>query len=189
MGVEMILHGNLVSLMKIRDEDTDSLVKWRNSAHVKENLYSQEDVTPEQHREWLRTKVDSGQCVQFVIYSKHDKVPVGTTFLKNIEAYHSRAEFGIFIGELGYLGKGLGGDATRLIVKYGFEELKLNKIYLTVFEHNYPAIRSYESVGFRRTGLMSEEYRRNDKWLDVVYMEILSSVFCGTSGRSALLPK
>lgn len=173
----MILDGNSVYLMKIRDEDTNNLVKWRNSAHVKENLYTQEDLTPEQHRVWLRTKVDSGLCVQFIIYSKEDRSPVGSTFLKNIEACHSKAEFGIFIGDLGYLGKGLGSDATRLVVRYGFEELKLNKIYLTVFEHNYPAIRSYESVGFRKSGVMSEEFRRSGKWFNVVYMEILSSMF------------
>ena len=47
-----------------------------------------------------------------------------------------------------HVGKGLGTEATRLMVRYGFQELGLHKIELQVWSYNTRAIRSYEKAGF-----------------------------------------
>ncbi|EGJ49365.1 GNAT family N-acetyltransferase [Desulfocurvibacter africanus] len=172
-----ILDGSRVYLRSIEDADTENVVKWRNAPHVKERLYTQFDVTPEQHRMWMQTKVLSGLCSQFILHDKARGTPVGTTFLKNIEREHRKAEFGIFIGEFESLGKGIGSEATSIMIRHGFETLNLNKVYLTVFEDNSPAIRSYEAAGFRHSGLFQEDYWRDGRWYNVVYMEMLASEY------------
>ncbi len=58
---------------------------------------------------------------------------------------------------------------SDLILKYGFNELNLHRIQLTVFEYNERGIALYEKLGFRREGVFREfmlrEGRRYDMYL------------------------
>ncbi|WP_353650173.1 GNAT family protein [Nakamurella sp. A5-74] len=57
------------------------------------------------------------------------------------------ATFAIVMGP-DHVGQGLGTEATRMMVRYGFEELGLHEIELQVWSYNRRAIRSYTKAGF-----------------------------------------
>ena len=78
-----------------------------------------------------------------------------------------------FIGEVFARGMGYGGIATKEIMRYGFDVLRLHRIFLTVMSDNVPAIKYYEKAGFIREGVMREYYYRDDKYVDVIIMSIL----------------
>lgn len=80
---------------------------------------------------------------------------------------------GIGLGERAYWGKGYGTDAMRLLLRYAFHELNLERVSLEAFAYNARAIRSYEKAGFRHEGLQRAAMRREGKRLDVVSMGIL----------------
>lgn len=156
--------------------DTDSIVRWRNNPSVKKNLYSQEELNPQQHIAYFEKYIKTGKCVQFIIVENgENQRDVGTTFIKNIDHDNHNGEYGIFIGEENARGKGIAASATYEILKYGFEELKLHRIYLTVMADNFPAIRTYEKVGFMKEGVMREEFLRYDGYVDIVMMAMLKS--------------
>ena len=159
-----------IDLRKITINDSEIIVKWRNSPSVKENLYSQDDLTIEQHINYFHKYIDAGLIHQFIIIV--DDIPCGTSFLKNIDLASKRAEFGIFIGESSYRGKGVGKAVTKKTIEYGFKELDLKSIYLTVLKNNITALRSYETVGFKVTKTIHDGYSRNGVFFDVVEMEI-----------------
>ena len=139
-----------VSLRKITLQDTSNIVKWRNSDEVRKNLFTQDDLTAEMHINWFHSKVETGLCAQYIIqvFDGDSIKDIGTTFIKGIDKVKREGEFGIFIGEAGFRGKHLAESATKEILKVGFIELHLNRIYLSVFEDNIPAIRAYQKVGF-----------------------------------------
>jgi RimJ/RimL family protein N-acetyltransferase len=166
------LNGEKVSLRPIDSGDTLDMVRWRNSSHVKPMLFSQEDLTPEQHEQWLQKKVRTGECAQFIIVENENNVPIGTTFLKNIDRTRNTAEFGIFIGELPYLGKKLGAEATRLVVEYGFAHEDFAEIYLYVLENNTAAIAIYKKIGFVLSEVNPRGYIRNGTAYPVYKMKI-----------------
>jgi RimJ/RimL family protein N-acetyltransferase len=56
-------------------------------------------------------------------------------------------EAGIAIGRKDYWGKGYGTDALRVLVKHAFENLRLRKVYLTVFGSNVRGQKSYAKLG------------------------------------------
>lgn len=91
-------------------EDTANIVTWRNSAFVSRNVFTQSELTREQHLRWLNECVFSGKCWQFIIEAELNDTmtPIGTTFIKNIDRYAGTGEFGIFIGEMLAVGKGYG---------------------------------------------------------------------------------
>ena len=160
-----------VTLRPIELSDTPLIVQWRNQEDVRKNLYIQTDLTPEMHEQWYHTRVATSQCAQFII--ECELGPIGTVFLKNIDHTLQKAEFGIFLGSSECRGKGYGSAAAAKILEYGFTMLKLNRIYLSVFMTNPAAIRSYEKAGFRREGVLRQDFKNQGGFVDVCMMSIL----------------
>lgn len=165
----------IVSIRPLELKDTDNIVKWRNTPSVKKNLYSQDELKPEQHISYYERVVKAGKCAQFIISVDEDggSEDIGTVFIKNLDHQSHNGEYGIFIGEESARGKGYAKAATEQILKYGFDVLDLHRIYLTVMSDNYPAIAAYEKSGFFREGVMRDEYLRSDGYVDVIMMAIL----------------
>jgi len=158
-----------VKLRKITLSDTANIVRWRNSDDVRKNLFTQDNLTEEQHINWFHSKIESGSCAQYIIEVEdesgyHD---IGTTFIKGIDNKKKEGEFGIFIGEPTFRGKGLSTSATCQMLRIGFEKLNLKSIFLEVFESNIPAICAYKKAGFK----MKDKYMKSDK--SIINMEIL----------------
>ena len=170
-----MLDGEKIYLREISSLDTDNIIKWRNSSHVKQNFIYQKDLTREEHELWLKTKVESGKVKQFVIVEKESNGPIGSVYLRDIDYNNGKAEFGIFIGEKTGLNKGYGTIAAKIIVKYGFNQLKLNKIFLRAFESNVHAIKSYEKVNFIKEGLFKQDVCVENKFYNVIFMSILKN--------------
>jgi len=63
------------------------------------------------------------------------------------------------------------------MIKFGFEELNLNRICLSVIESNIKAIKLYEKVGFMQEGILREAQFKNNKFLNMVIMAILKSEY------------
>lgn len=66
-------------------------------------------------------------------------------------------------------GKGVGGEATHLVLDYAFHVANLRCVYLSVIEPNTGAIRAYEKAGFKRQGIR----RNSNMWLGQTVNEVL----------------
>ena len=170
LNKKYIIEGEKVFHRPITAEDTPLILKWRNSSEVKRYFIYQKALTEEDHMNWLNTKVRSGEVVQFVIHEKESGQPVGSIYYHDVDPYYEKAEYGIFIGEAESKGKGIGTEAGQLFTKFGFEELKLHKIYLRVLADNNKAIRSYEKIGFSQEGYFKDEVKISGKFHDVIFM-------------------
>jgi diamine N-acetyltransferase len=94
------------------------------------------------------------------------------------------AEFGIVIGDKSYWNQGYGTEAVRLLVRFGFHTLNLNRIFLRVYETNPRAIRAYEKAGFTSEGRERQAEFRNGKYIDVLRMSILRAEFTPSPERA-----
>lgn len=66
-------------------------------------------------------------------------------------------------------GKGVGTEATRLVLDYAFHVTNLRCVHLSVIEPNEGAIRAYEKAGFKRQGIR----RNSNQWLGRTVNEVL----------------
>ena len=167
------INGSTVCLRPITMADTELIVKWRNNDRVRHNFVYQELFTKEGHEAWMRTKVASGEVVQFVICEKESGRPIGSVYFRDIDRLQKKAEYGIFIGEDDCTGRGIGTETARLAVRYAREELKLHKLMLRVFADNTAAIKSYRRAGFVQEALLKEEIRVGGQYRDMLLMAVL----------------
>ena len=167
------MNTNTVSIRKITEEDTDNIIKWRNSPDVNVNFIYRALLTHEDHLNWLHNRVETGEVAQFIIHSAELGCEVGSVYLRDIDHKNRKAEFGIFIGEECGRGRGIGTSAADLIIDYGFNVLDLNRIFLRVFARNERAIASYKKAGFVFEGLFRQDVIVDGVKEDVVFMSIL----------------
>lgn len=140
--------GDTISLRPMSREDTEYIVEWRNSRSVQHNFRYREVFTSETHEKWIDDYIETGRAVQYIIETRTNREPIGSVFFRDIDNNSEEAEFGIFIGETGFRGKGYGGEAVRLFTDFGFNKLGLKRIKLRVFEDNAAAVKSYRKAGF-----------------------------------------
>lgn len=162
---------NNIILRSIDIRDTENVLKWRNSEEVKQYFIYQKEIRYEDHVNWLEQKVSTGKVVQFII--EYNGVPIGSVYLQDIDMVHNKAEYGIFIGDRSNCGHGVGTITAKKCIEYGFDILKLHRIYLRVYEDNKRAISSYEKAGFRREALLKDDVYVNGKYHNIVLMGIV----------------
>lgn len=170
-----------IYLRLLAPEDTDLIVTWRNRDAVREKFIYQETFTREGHENWIKNMIDTGKVVQMIICDMASDTPVGSVYIRDIDRRHSKAEYGIFIGEEHARGRGIGTAAAKLMLRYCFEEEGLHRIYLRVFADNLQAIRSYEKAGFVREGYLRDDVCIDGKYRDIVWMAAVCSSGIGTS--------
>lgn len=166
--------GARVVLRPITDADTEHIVTWRNTPSVVQNFIFRQPFTAEMHRNWLATKVATGQVVQYIIEEKNTGRPVGSVYYRDVDAQNHSAEYGIFIGEEDARGKGYGTETARLFTEFGFTQLGLHRISLRLLAENLPARRSYEKAGFREEGIFHDMVLLDGSYRDIVFMAKLA---------------
>lgn len=163
-----------IYLRPVTEEDADLIVGWRNKPSVKKYYIYQGEFTREGHLKWFRTMKESGRACQMMIMDKNGDIPLGVVDIKDIDHDHHKGEYGIFIGDEAARGRGIGTEAAKLMIQYGFEELGLHRIYLRALAGNKQAIRSYEKAGFKQEGYLCDDVYINGEYVDIVWMAVVN---------------
>lgn len=98
-----------------------------------------------------------------MLFNIYDKLTGDLAGCCNFHAWyvpHSKAEVGYVINEQ-YRNKGIAKEALAAILKYGFEEMGLNRIEAFISPKNTPSLKLVEHFGFVREGLLREHYCKN----------------------------
>ncbi len=171
---ESVFIGKLVRLEPAEPELADELIAKWNSDSEFSRLFDSDPPrlrTPKQMREWLEKNISKYNF--WVIRKLEDDQPLGTFDMSAFDWAARHAWVGIGIGERDYWGKGYGSDAMRIVIRYAFREMNLNRINLTVFEYNTRAIRSYEKLGFKIEGSERQWLNREGRRWDMLHMGLL----------------
>jgi len=113
---------------------------------------------------------------------------IGGCVLRDVDRENGSAEVAIFIGDRRLLGQGLGTDALNCLVDFGFGELRLERIYLHVFDYNERARRSYEKAGFQTDATLRHARFHRGVHHDVHVMSILRADWLARERRRAWEP-
>jgi RimJ/RimL family protein N-acetyltransferase len=170
---------NKVYLRALELEDLTQLVKWRNDTNVTELLGGNTFfVSKYRESEWIKSVIlNDKNDIRLAICLNENNKHIGNANITAINWINRSGEFSILIGEKDMWGKGYGEEASKLTLKYAFQELNLNRIYLTVKENNVSAIKLYLKIGFVKEGILRENIYKNGVYTNMVMMSLLKSEY------------
>lgn len=175
------LTGDLVTLRPIRSEDADVIAALIRAdpqiAILTGSVHSSRAQAMEMEQSELRTiygrwAAADDRLVLAVVDNANGDL-VGEVVLNDWDAGNRSCSFRTLIGAAGR-GRGLGTEATRLIVAHGLTTMGMHRISLEVYAFNPRARHVYEKVGFVHEGTGREALLFDGQWIDVHYMAILA---------------
>lgn len=170
-----------IKLRALTSSDIDKTFEWNNQEDIS-NLYSGHPfpVNIEMEKKWYDKILTSNFPVTvFGIEHITDKKLIGISVLKDINMINRLAEFAIYIGDKEYRAKGLAKFATIETIRFAFHKLGLNRVFLKVLENNTAAIKLYESVGFKKEGVLRASVFKNNKFHNEFIYGLLKEDFNG----------
>ena len=96
---------------------------------------------------WLQSRPGQPDRLDWAIVDKATGYLLGEVVLNELDLAAESMNLRIALSSA-HLGKGIGTQAVKLVVEYGFQVLNLSEIRLDVWTENLRAIRVYEKVGF-----------------------------------------
>ncbi len=139
-----------VAIRPLQASDALVSVTWRNCPAIWTHTGSRPDmeITVDDELAWIRAVIAEESSERFAILV--DRVYVGNIYLTGIK--DGSAEYHIFIGDQAYWGKGVARLASKEIIRYAVNVLRLRSVTLEVHEDNLAAVSLYRSLGFVQTG-------------------------------------
>ena len=165
----------MLYLREIEKSDLRNINRWRNDKEIVDllganYLYIAETIDEKWYDNYIKTR---DKAVRLAIITTDKKKHIGNVNLTNIHPVNRSAEFSIFIGDKNYWSKGFGSKALFEMLKHGFQNLNLQRIFLFVLKENKTAYRMYKKTGFLDEGLLRGAVYKNSKYKDVIIMSIL----------------
>lgn len=171
-----MLNSKKITLRAVEQKDLESLRNWRNDPNLRKYFREHKDITKVNQENWYKNILSDKNQYNFCIMAGENLI--GHCGLYYIDWITRSAEFGIYIGDLDYRNGGYGSDTLRTLIKYGFNDLNLNKIWCEVYKNN-KAFSIYEHIGFKHEGTLRESYYNEGKYWDSDILSMLKKEYEG----------
>ena len=169
----------MIRLAYFEKTDFEQLINWISNEELMMNWSGAMFSFPLTHASlsWYLSDVNDIENSSAFIYKAIDTetnevvghISLGGVSKKNKSARISR----VLVGETANKGKGYCKQMVQAILKIGFEDLKLHRIELGVYDFNTAAISCYKKAGLTIEGTTRDCVLFKDKWWSLVEMSIL----------------
>ncbi|MFY9743830.1 MAG: GNAT family protein [Candidatus Sulfotelmatobacter sp.] len=119
--------------------------------------------TEKDAREFMADSQNESEC-RLAITLRSDGRLIGGIGLR-IAPQHKNAELGYWLG-VPYWGKGYATEAAHEMLRYGFEDLRLHRIFASHFKNNPLSGRILKKLGMHYEGCQREHVRKWDQFID-----------------------
>lgn len=169
------MRGQHVYLSAIYEDDLPTLLPWHNDVDYGRylsgglsNFHTEKDL-----REWLLGEDTPRYPRPMSIRRIDDGALIGTCSYKDVRWYANNTMLWLGIGPATQRGQGYGTDALKVMLRYAFQEMNMNRVSLEVAEFNPAARRSYEKCGFQHEGTLRQHMYRDGRYWDMHIMAVL----------------
>lgn len=174
-----MLTGEITGLRAIEESDLEQLLAWRNDPRMRRFFREYRELNMTQQKSWFDAKVNNDPATRmFAIVDLETKELMGAAGLCYIDGINRNADFSIYLGidDL-YIDEDYAPDAGRVLLRYGFEELNLHKIWAEIFSIDKPKQQLFYELGFTREGVHRETHWTEGQWVDSLFYGLLAKDF------------
>lgn len=163
-------------LRRVTKEDVNEIFALRSNKETMKYIprplvKNEEDALA--HIEMIDEKIESNEGINWAITLKNDPKLIGLVGHYRIKPEHFRAEIGYMLLPE-YHGKGFAVEAIKVLVKYGFEIMKLHSIEAVIDPENLASEKVLQKSGFVKEAHFKENEYYEGRFLDSVIYSILS---------------
>lgn len=148
--------------------DLERVLAWRNHPDVRRYMYTQREITPDEHRRWFERAFADPKKHLLVFEMNHE--PLG--FVKFSEAGDAGvADWGFYAAP--DAPKGSGRQLGHAALDHAFSQLKLHKICGQALAYNERSIQFHQSLGFQQEGILRDQHFDGERYHHVICFGLL----------------
>ncbi len=173
----MKISGKRIYLRPLALKDANgNYPNWLNDTEVcRYNSHGGVLYTKEMAIEYIKSIQNNPTCKVFAICDRNSHKHIGNISLQQISHKDKSAEFAILMGEKEFWGKGLALEASKLLIKYGFESLEIKRIYCGTSELNIPMQKLASTLGMKKVGVSKKKLKKINKLFDIFNYSLSSN--------------
>ena len=156
--------GERVVLRPVEAADATGMWESANDPEGRDLTATSATFTREQVEAWCASRASQDDRLDLAIVDAATGEYAGEVVLNEHDAEADSANFRIGLRGPAYYGRGLGSEATRLVVDHALRTMGLRRLTLGVLARNPRAVRAYEKAGFREVGRHVDE---GEEWVDM----------------------
>ena len=190
-----MIEGHLTALRAIEAADLPQLLAWRNRPELRRYFREYRELNSTQQQAWFDSKVNGDAATRmFAIVDRQagrllgderagrllgDERAgrlLGACGLCYIDWVNRTADFSIYIGaDDRYIDQQWAPDAAATLIRYGFEELGLNRLWSEIYAFDTPKTAFFNRLGFQLDGRHRQTHWAEGAWHDSLYFSLLAS--------------
>ncbi|MFC7061953.1 GNAT family N-acetyltransferase [Halobacillus seohaensis] len=169
----------MIKLQAFTEHDFAQLISWVSSPEFLLKWAGPNftyPLTHEQLYEYIKgANQNNSNMLVYKVIEHSTNTTIGHIALKNIDLENNSARVGkVLVGDHAR-GQGFGLLMMEEILKVAFQDMKLHKVTLGVFDFNEPAVKTYKKVGFQVDGLLRDHRKFDKEYWNLIEMSILCS--------------
>ena len=171
----MNIIGEKILLRAIEMKDAQLLMDIINDPETERMLGGASfPVSREAQEKWILAQIGRTDVLRCIVAEKgRPEDGLGTVILSDIDTRNAVAQIHIKMDAAKGRGKGYGTDAVNSMVRYAFQELRLNCIYAEILEYNTASRKLFEKCGFTKEGILRSRVYKNGRYVDVLSYSVL----------------
>ncbi|MFB9902920.1 GNAT family N-acetyltransferase [Allokutzneria oryzae] len=167
------LFGSRVVLVPLGPEHAEESFAALKDPEGRRLTGTHREFTMDVIQRWCETRAEQADRLDLAVIDRASGTYIGELALNDIDFDNLSAGYRIALTDTS-AGRGLGTEATRLVLAYAFERIGLHRVQLEVFTFNTRAIASYRKCGFEIEGTMRHALRWDGQWHDTHVMGALA---------------
>jgi UDP-4-amino-4,6-dideoxy-N-acetyl-beta-L-altrosamine N-acetyltransferase len=161
----------MTSLRDMTAADKEKVRLWRNLPEVNKYMYTDHQITPKEHEAWFDRVSGDPSCKYWIIVC--DGEDVGVAWIFNIDPRNRRCYWGFYVVSPNVRGKGVGSFVEYSVLRYVFDELRLNKLCAEILGFNQVVANMHKGFGFVQEGCFRKHALKNGEMQDVLCIGML----------------
>lgn len=109
----------------------------------------------------------------WLIERKESKEVIGIINLHNVDEDSQSAETSYILAPK-YWGQGIMTEALKCVLRYAFDEVRLNRVEADIFAGNIASEKVLTKCGMQREGISREKYCKDGAFIDSIQYAILA---------------
>jgi RimJ/RimL family protein N-acetyltransferase len=174
-----MLKGKYTGLRAVEKDDLILLRDWRNDSNFRRNFREHKELNLLNQENWFNRTYSNPNDFMFVIVDLENNEPIGACGLLYTNWINRSSDFSFYIGKNQlYIDDKYAYDAAKILIKYGFHDLNLNKIWMELYEYDSKKLDFFQNkFAFHIDGKLRENAFSDGKYWDSYIISILKSEF------------